>query len=158
MNSRPEETRRSPATADTPEACRRLGAVIESAGSVVVLHASGEVDAYTLPRWQNLLGTAAADVEPAGHLVLDLGELVFLSIRAILDLAECARRLRARRVTVHLADPYAPATVARVLAAAQMTEWLRIHRDLPTALAATVGDSEPDDTVAPTGTEFPDVR
>ncbi|MFD6398865.1 STAS domain-containing protein [Nocardia sp. NPDC060249] len=139
MNNRPDETR-SPA-ADDPAAdlCRRLGAVVESAGQVTVLRARGEIDAYTLPRWRSLLGSAVPASAVDGHLVVDLDEVTFLSVRAIMALADLAEQLDRRGIGMHLADGRTGASIARVVDLAGMSEWISIHRDLATALAATAG-------------------
>ncbi|KQY37379.1 MULTISPECIES: STAS domain-containing protein [Nocardia] len=139
MNNRPDETR-SPA-ADDPAAdlCRRLDAVSESAGQVIVLHARGEIDAYTLPRWRSLLESAVPESAEGGHLVVDLDEVTFLSVRAVMVLTDLAQHLDRRGIGMHLADGRAATTIARVIDLAGMTEWISIHRDVATALAATAG-------------------
>lgn len=139
MNNRPDETR-SPAAGDpAADPCRRLGAEAESAGQVIVLHARGEIDAYTLPRWRGLLESAVPASAGDGHLVVDLAEVTFLSVRAIMVVADLAQQLDRRGIGTHLAGGRAPTTVARVIDLAGMTEWISIHRDLATALTATTG-------------------
>ncbi|MFI5498009.1 STAS domain-containing protein [Nocardia asteroides] len=116
------------------EAGCRVGAVVEQRDSALVLHAWGEVDAYTFARWRDLLDTAASAA--GGHLVLDLGQVTFLSARAVVDLAELADTLRRDDITLHLANPHPCCTIERILTAIGMGARLPIHRDLTAALAA----------------------
>ncbi|MFD3745697.1 anti-sigma factor antagonist [Nocardia sp. NPDC058633] len=149
LNHRHDETRRSPAAEDpAADLCRRLGAVVESAGQVVVLRARGEVDAYTLPRWRNLLDSAAAETAVGGHLVVDLGQVMFLSVRAVMALADLAQHLSRHGIATYLVAARTAPTIAHVLDLAGMTEWLSIHRDLTSALAAADHRIDPDDTTA----------
>ncbi|MGW5919173.1 STAS domain-containing protein [Nocardia fluminea] len=104
-----------------------------------MLHARGEIDAYTLPRWRALLESAVPESAAGGHLVVDLHEVTFLSVRAIMVLADLAQQLDRRGIGTHLADGRAAKTIARVIDLADMTEWISIHRDLATALEATAG-------------------
>jgi anti-anti-sigma factor len=139
LNNRPDETRSYAAGDPAADPRRRLGAVAESVGRVIVLHARGEIDAYTLPRWRSLLESAVAESAVGGHLVVDLDEVTFLSVRAIMVLADLAQHLDRRGIGMHLADGRAATSIARVIDLADMTEWISIHRDLATALAATAG-------------------
>lgn len=116
------------------EAGRRVGAVVEQRDGALVLHAWGEVDAYTFARWRDLLDTAAGAA--GGHLVLDLGQVTFLSARAVVDLAELADALRRRDITLHLANPHPCCAVERILTAIGMSPRLPVHRDLAAALDA----------------------
>lgn len=139
LNNRPDETRSQAAGDPAADLCRRLGVVAKSAGQVIVLHARGEIDAYTLPRWRALLESAVPESAAGGHLVVDLHEVTFLSVRAIMILADLAQQLDRRGIGTHLADGRAAKTIARVIDLADMTEWISIHRDLATALEATAG-------------------
>ncbi|MFC9659362.1 STAS domain-containing protein [Nocardia sp. NPDC127606] len=139
MNNRPDETRSHAPGDPADDLCRRLGAVAESAGQVIVLHARGEIDAYTLPRWRGLLESAVPESADGGHLIVDMDEVTFLSVRAIMVLADLAEHLDRRGIGMHLADGRAATSIARVIDLAGMTEWISIHRDLTTALAATAG-------------------
>lgn len=136
MNSRYDETRRDPPAAVS----RRSGVVVESVGQVVVLYACGEVDAYTLAHWRNLLDSA--EVDAGGHLVIELGEITFLSVRAVVVLAELAQRLSRDGITVHLANSRFTSAIERILEVADLTGCLAIHRDLAAAIAATEDETE----------------
>ncbi|WP_410872073.1 anti-sigma factor antagonist [Nocardia sp. A7] len=148
MNNRHDETRPSPGADPAAELCRRLGAVVKSTGQVVVLRARGEVDAYTLPRWRSLLDSAASETAVGGHLVVELSEVTFLSVRAVMVLADLAEHLSRRGIAMCLVTARAAPTIGHVLDLAEMSEWLPIHRDLTTALAATGRPTDPDQTTA----------
>lgn len=138
LNNRPDETR-PPAADDPADLRRRLSAVSESEGQVVVLHARGEIDAYTLPRWRSLLESAVPESAADGHFIVDLDEVMFLSVRAIMVLADLAQHLDRRGIAMHLAARRAATTIARVIDLAGMSESLSIHQDVDTAIAATTG-------------------
>ncbi|MBF6168878.1 anti-sigma factor antagonist [Streptomyces gardneri] len=83
-----------PPTDEPEDARRRLNATIEHRGSAVVLHARGEIDAYTLPTWRRLLREAAAATAAPNPIVIDTTGLDFMACRSLLVLAEESERCR----------------------------------------------------------------
>ncbi|MBF6340972.1 anti-sigma factor antagonist [Nocardia abscessus] len=78
-----------PPPADEPEDARlRLTATIERHGGAIVVHAHGEVDAYTLPTWRRLLSEAVAAASAGDPLVIDTSDILFMACRSLLVLAE----------------------------------------------------------------------
>ncbi|MFD3595628.1 anti-sigma factor antagonist [Nocardia sp. NPDC058640] len=102
--------------------------------AATVLHVHGEIDAYTLPQWRDILDDAMAAEGDNGHLVIDIREVTFMSCRAIMEMATRAQQ---GRVRLSVVNPVAGVT-DRIIAAAGLTEWLPVFTSRTRALSATV--------------------
>ncbi|WP_278265341.1 STAS domain-containing protein [Nocardia sp. AG03] len=117
----------------------RVHADTRYCAGVAILQFHGPVDAYSLPRFRRLLDSAigATAHENGRQLIIDLTDVEFLSLRAVLALAELARQGNRRRVAIAVIDAEPYATAGRVVEIAGLTEYLSIYPDLDEALAAT---------------------
>lgn len=128
---------------------QRLRADLEPCGQTAILHVHGEIDAYTLPRWQELLEATVTTLAAEGdrHLIVDLTGTDFVSVRAIMSLAELTTQSCRRRISLALIDSRRYSPTARIIAVAGLSAWLPVHADLTEALAAAKTDP-PDLTAA----------
>ncbi|MFC4376090.1 STAS domain-containing protein [Nocardia halotolerans] len=117
---------------ESPDVCARLRAELESRPTAVVLRVHGDIDAYTLTRWGHVLDDAFHRATSSGHLVVDVSEVAFISCRSILDLAGRAQQHHGTTCVsvVHAA----PSVVDRIVDAAGLTQWLRLHTDADAAI------------------------
>ncbi|MGW5574675.1 STAS domain-containing protein [Nocardia thailandica] len=120
----------------------RLRIDTEPCGSTTVAHVRGDVDAATLAQWHALLDAAITDTAADGgrHLVVDLSDADFVSVRAVLDLAALTRQSCRRRVSISLVDARTYSATARIIAVAGLGQWLPVHADLIDALSAEKAD------------------
>lgn len=151
MDPAPRPAHRPPTVgAGLPPAPRqRLRADVEPCGQTAILHVHGEIDAYTLPSWQELLDTTVTTLAAEGgrHLIVDLTGTDFVSVRAIMGLAELTTQSCRRRINLALIDSRAYSPTARIIAVAGLSAWLPVHTDLTAALTAAKTDT-PDLTAA----------
>ncbi|MFF0542081.1 STAS domain-containing protein [Nocardia thailandica] len=79
-----------------------MRADLEPCGQTAILHVHGEIDAYTLPRWQELLEATVTTLAAEGdrHLIVDLTGTDFVSVRAIMSLAELTTQSCRRRISL----------------------------------------------------------
>lgn len=119
---------------EPPDGPLRLSTTIERHGTAVVMHACGEVDAYTLPMWERLLRETAAATTTPGPMIVDTRKLEFMACRAFRVLADQAAVCHRRGIGLALVST-AP-IVARIVAAADLSGRLPIRDRLDLALAA----------------------
>ncbi|WP_433723912.1 anti-sigma factor antagonist [Nocardia sp. CA-129566] len=126
------QTASSPLVFEPVDAATRLQSSTEQWGHGVVVHASGEVDAYTLTTWQRLLREAAATATAPGYLVINLEPLGFIGCRAFAVLADQAQRCRRRGIQLRLVST--ASIVTRIIAAADLTELLPVYTSIDTGV------------------------
>ncbi|MFB7873771.1 STAS domain-containing protein [Nocardia sp. NPDC056064] len=146
---------------DLADASLRVHARTTYCGGVAVLQVHGPIDAYTLARFRRLLVSAigARGHENDRHLIVDLTGVEFLSLRAVLALAELARHAHRRRVVISVVDAKPYGTVGRVVEVAGLTEFLAVHPELDRAVAATgTGLPRPREIIVRHGTARPRPR
>ena len=131
--------------ADPVGAGRRLHAETEPCGHTTVLAVRGSIDAYTLTRWQRLLHStiSATSADGGRYLIVDLTDVEFLSLRAVLTMAECTGYARRRGVAVSVVDAHPYAMAGRVTEIAGLSRWLPVYPEFVAALAATKTDAPP---------------
>lgn len=100
----------------------------EHRGQDVVLTATGELDAATMPKLRRLIRLALVD-HPR-RLVLDLTELRFISSSGLGLLATTHREAAPAQLRV-----VAGAVVRRILALSDLLEFLTVHASLEEALS-----------------------
>ena len=111
-----------------------LRAVAQRGGTIVTVHAGGEVDAANEHSWRQLLREAAAATPPPGPLMIDTHGLDFMGCCAFTALAEEADRCRSRgiRMCVVSCKPI----VRRIITASGLGSRLPVYPDADTALSA----------------------
>ncbi|WP_043661345.1 STAS domain-containing protein [Nocardia thailandica] len=127
-----------------PEESLRLQVTLEPCGRAQILHVRADLDAYTETRWRRLLesATMATFTEGSHHLIVDLSTAGFVSVRAVLAIAEHVRPAARRRVRLSaVADP--DAITARVVEVAGLAQWLPVHADLADALTSDTAEAPP---------------
>ncbi|WP_433678877.1 anti-sigma factor antagonist [Nocardia sp. CA-119907] len=122
------QTTSSPLVSEPADAVTRLQSSTELRDHGVVVHASGEVDAYTLSTWHRLLREAAATATGPGYLVINLEPLSFIACRAFTVLADEALRCRRRGIQLRLVST--ASIVTRIIAAADLTELLPVYASI----------------------------
>lgn len=128
------QTASSPLVYEPTDAATRFQSSTEQRGYGVVVHASGEVDAYTLSIWQRLLREAAATASAPGYLVINLEALSFIGCRAFAVLADEAQQCRRRGIQLRLVST--ASIVTRIIAAADLTEPLPVYTSIDTGTAS----------------------
>ncbi len=121
-----------PCTTNSDSAADRLSATTDRRGTAVILRPRGEIDAYTLRIWQQLIRQASAAAEPPGPVVLDTTGIEFMSCTALGVLADEADRCRSQGIVVHLTVDQ-PAIV-RLITIAGLGEKLPSYSSVDTAL------------------------
>ncbi|OBI50688.1 hypothetical protein A5707_14850 [Mycobacterium kyorinense] len=117
---------------ELPDTAARLQVDLTHHGSAVIIHASGEVDAYTLPAWRQATLQAAAQVSSPGPVIADLSGLDFISwggLRTLADQAAARRRSGTPVVVVSQA-----AIVRRMVEVAELHDLLPVHPSVEAAL------------------------
>jgi anti-anti-sigma factor len=119
----------------------KLRAIVQRAGSAVMVYAGGQIDACNESTWRHLLAEAAAAVSPPGTLVIDTGGLDFMGCCAFSVLADEVDAGRHRGIELCLVS--CQPIVPRILEACGLREVLAVHPSVDSALAATVGAAAP---------------
>lgn len=114
----------------------RLQVDLAHHGSAVIVHASGEVDAYTLPIWRRATLEAAAHVSSPGPVIADISRLDFISWGGLRTLADEAAECRRRGTDLVVVSQ--AAIVHRMTAAAKLQDLLTVRPSVEAALG-TVG-------------------
>ncbi|MGY1941359.1 anti-sigma factor antagonist [Nocardia gipuzkoensis] len=131
-----------PPPADEPDDARlRLSATIERRGGAFVVHAHGEVDAYTLPTWRRLLSEAVAAASTGAPLVIDTSGIFFMACRSLLVLAEESERCRRRGIQLSVVG--SGSVVGRVVTALELDALLPVHSSVEDALAESPPSGRP---------------
>ncbi|BDT90913.1 MULTISPECIES: anti-sigma factor antagonist [Nocardia] len=113
-----------------------LRATVERRGAAAIVHAHGEVDAYTLPTWRKVLRDAATATAAPGLVVIDTSGLDFMACRSILALAEESEACRRRGVRLCVVGRRS--TVTRVVDLLNLDALLPIYSSVDDALADAV--------------------
>ncbi|MGW4328971.1 anti-sigma factor antagonist [Nocardia sp. NPDC004573] len=113
-----------------------LRATVERRGDAAIVHAHGEVDAYTLPMWRRVLREAATATTAPGPVVVDASGLSFMACRSMLALAEESEACRRRGVRLCVVG--GRLIVARVIDLLDLDALLPIYSSVPDALAGAV--------------------
>ncbi|MBF6469674.1 anti-sigma factor antagonist [Nocardia beijingensis] len=113
-----------------------LRATVERRGDAAIIHAHGEVDAYTLPMWRRVLREAATAAVAPGPVVVDASGLGFMACRPMLALAEESEACRRRGVRLCVVG--GRLIVARVIDLLDLDALLPIYSSVDDALAGAV--------------------
>ncbi|MGH3525501.1 MAG: anti-sigma factor antagonist [Mycobacterium sp.] len=128
--------------ADSPDAAAsRLQIEVDQRGCAVIVHARGELDAYTMPIWRRVTREASAQATPPGPVIVDISRLDFISCGALVALALDADVCRARRINLIVVSR--ASTVHRIVAATDLDARLPIHSSTESALLATAAENCP---------------
>lgn len=109
-----------------------LRAVTECAGSAVVVHVGGEIDASNEAAWQRLVNRSAAIAIAPGPFVIDIRDLEFMGSCAYAVLAQESVRCRRRGVSLRLVSNQP--IVARTIAACGLRRLLPMYATVEAAL------------------------
>jgi anti-anti-sigma factor len=111
----------------------QFAAALERSNPVVVMSASGEVDASTVAQLEELFETAVSEHD--AHVVLDVTLITFIDSTGISSLVAGMRRLNRNRRRLALACP-ADGAVGRALAVTGLDHTFECHPSADDAVAA----------------------
>jgi anti-anti-sigma factor len=110
-----------------------LRAITECAGSAVIVHVGGDIDAANEAAWQRLLSRSAGVAIAPGPFVVNLSELRFMGSCAYLVLGEEAQRCARRGVSLRLVS--AQPIVAQTIAVCRLSDQLPVYATVESALS-----------------------
>jgi anti-anti-sigma factor len=116
-------------------ASTRLQIDVDHRGPAVIIHARGEVDAYTLPTWRRLIRGSAALATAPGPLIIDITRLDFIACSGLAALAnqgDACREQGTNMIVVSCAS-----IVHRVATATGLEEHLSICSSTEAALRSS---------------------
>ena len=115
------------------EAQSGIRTVTECAGSAVVVHVGGDIDASNENVWQRLVNRSASIAIAPGPFVIDVRELDFMGSCAYAVLAQASVRCRRRGVNLRLVSNQP--IVARTIAACGLRRLLPMYTSVESALS-----------------------
>lgn len=85
---------------DQPDGIATACRSIDHRGRVVIVHARGEVDAYSLPTWRQVTREACAHASPPGPVIVDITGLDFIACCALAAPVDQADVCRAHGINI----------------------------------------------------------